>query len=522
MAYTTGDNNYGTARFIVGASGTANYTTIASALTAAVSGDTIFILPGTYTENLTLKAGVNLTAYNCDAAMGPSNGTFNVTILGKCTFTAAGTVSMSGICLETNSDFALAVTGSAASIVNLSNCYLNCNNNTGISYTTTNAASTVNLIYCNGNLATTGIGLFAHSGAGQLNFWYGYYNNSGGSTTASTVSSSGSVIGLHSIFYCPFSTSGSSSPGFGMNYCSLITSAQNATPITINGTGTSATLLDCSLFSGSASAISVGASAILLMDGINQIDSTNTNAITGSGTINYSLIEFSNTSSTVNTTTQTKRVLKPTPKIVTQTFTGSGTYTVTPGMVNCIIEVCGGGGGGGGTTTSTTFSVGGGGGGGGYARKLFTSATIGASQTVTIGTAGTAGAVGGGTGGTGGTTSVGALISATGGAGGVGGISGGNSAAGGAGGVGSSGDFNTTGNYGGMGVAINAIFYYGGFGGSSFFGGNGNQTGGTTAAGSAALSYGGGGGGAIVNNGTQQAGGAGFAGIVYITEFIYV
>ncbi len=105
------------------------HTTIASAITSATSGDTIFLLPGTYTENLTLAAGVNLTAYNCDST------TPNVTISGKCTFTGAGTVSISGIRLQTNSDFLLAVTGSAASIVNLIDCYLNCTNNTGISYT---------------------------------------------------------------------------------------------------------------------------------------------------------------------------------------------------------------------------------------------------------------------------------------------------------------------------------------------------------------------------------------------------
>ncbi len=43
---------------VVGLRGT--FTTIGAAITAAVSGDTIYVRPGTYTENLTLVAGVNL------------------------------------------------------------------------------------------------------------------------------------------------------------------------------------------------------------------------------------------------------------------------------------------------------------------------------------------------------------------------------------------------------------------------------------------------------------------------------
>ena len=51
-----------------------------------------------------------------------------------------------------------------------------------------------------------------------------------------------------------------------------------------------------------------------------------------------------------------------------------------------------GGGGGGGVTLGT--NAGGGGGGGGYARKTFSAATIGGSQSVTVGAAGAAGAAG--------------------------------------------------------------------------------------------------------------------------------
>ena len=190
--------------------------------------------------------------------------------------------------------------------------------------------------------------------------------------------------------------------------------------------------------------------------------------------------------------------------IVVQTFTSSGTYTPTSGMKYCTIEVVGGGGGGGGGTTTGASSLSGGigGGGGGYARKTVTAATIGASQTVTVGAGGTAGAVGGGQGGTGGTSSVGSIVSATGGVGGMGSGAGSTWASGGAaGGVGSSGDINAYGGsspfgFGNVTVSFNAA----GSGASSIFGGGGigQVGGGGSSAGLAGELYGGGGGGAYI------------------------
>lgn len=210
--------------------------------------------------------------------------------------------------------------------------------------------------------------------------------------------------------------------------------------------------------------------------------------------------------------------------IVVQTFTSSGTYTPTAGMLYCTIECVGGGGGGGGVTKVATAASGGGG-AGGYSRISVSAATIGVSQAVTIGAAGAAGAAGNNNGGTGGTTSVGAIVSATGGLGGTFGSQtvigiGGN------GGTGSSGDINTTGACGDSGNnQLGAAT--GGWGGSSFFGGGGLVTyaassPGSQVAGTDGQSYGGGGSGACTSSGTgsNAAGGAGFKGVVVITEYI--
>lgn len=213
-------------------------------------------------------------------------------------------------------------------------------------------------------------------------------------------------------------------------------------------------------------------------------------------------------------------------KVVTQVFTSSGTYTPTTGMLYCVVECVGGGAGGGGaaTTGTTTVSAGSGGGAGGYARKTVSAATIGASQSVTVGAKGTGGAAGNNNGTDGTASSLGAIVSASGGIKGIGSAAGSAAATlGGLGGAGSSGDFNTNGQPGGCGTgcanAGGGSCTIGGFGGSSYFCGGG--IGSSNGAGNAATSYGGGGGGGSCYVSTTQVAGAdGFAGIVIVTEYV--
>ncbi len=297
-------NNYGTAKFIVSSSAAnGTHTTIATALTSASSGDTIFIRPGTYTENLTLKAGVNLAAYDCDAL------TPNVTISGTCTLTVAGTVAISGIRLQTNSANLLAVTGSAASVVWLTNCYLNCTNNTGISFTSSDAGATIHIERCLGNIGTTGISLFTASSAGQIGIDYTSITNSGGSTTAST--SSATLINVtNSNFNVPFTTSSTGA----VNFNNVVVAVTNTTCITTAGTAATNTISNGQFVSGTASAISVGSGTTLAIFA-SVINSSNTNAITGAGTLVHSGLSFAS-SSLINTTTVTNN-----PFGRTQSFT---------------------------------------------------------------------------------------------------------------------------------------------------------------------------------------------------------
>jgi hypothetical protein len=297
-----GYRDYSTAKgHIVDAGGTGDFKTIASALTAASSGQTIFIRPGTYTENLTLKAGVNLSAYVADAT------TPNVTIVGKCTFTAAGTVSISGINLQTNSDYALAVTGSAASIIYLTNCYLNCSNNTGITFTSSSSSALIVFTTSFGNLGTTGIGYFTSSSAGTLGFNYCSMGNTGNSTTASSISA-GSFNCTGSELFFPISASAGS---LVFNNCGINTIAVNTACVTTSSTGSAAFHQSCALASGTASALSVGTGTTVNAYDTLEVSSSNTNALNGLGTIQFGLIVYTGSSSTNNVSTQTKYTTQP-------------------------------------------------------------------------------------------------------------------------------------------------------------------------------------------------------------------
>ena len=212
--------------------------------------------------------------------------------------------------------------------------------------------------------------------------------------------------------------------------------------------------------------------------------------------------------------------------VVTQVFTSTGTYTPTVGMVYCISEVVGSGGGSGGvaTTGAATSGFSGGGGGGEYARGVFSAATIGASQAITIGAGGLAGTAGKNTGGTGGTCSVGALITALGGTGGSGsdalGTGTGESNPGGSGGTGGTGgSFRVQGSPGGNGTFSFGLFGFSGNGGNSYFSGGAKGLV-SAGAGNAGQLYGGGGGGSSGFNQAAITGTAGAKGIVVITEYV--
>lgn len=200
-------------------------------------------------------------------------------------------------------------------------------------------------------------------------------------------------------------------------------------------------------------------------------------------------------------------------EVSTQVFTSDDTYTKPSDLLYAIVEVTGAGGGGGGADSDGSFR-GTGGGGGGYAMEVLVASAIGSTEIVTVGV----GAAGGNSqasptaGSVGETSSFGTLLTATGGEGGLAGVTGAQSGV--VGGVGTGGDVNSRGKQSHSKYATNGNTEFGGRGGDGGgpYGGSGGLL-----VGAAGTQYGSG--GAAGNHTGPTNGGAGFGGIVVVTEF---
>lgn len=216
---------------------------------------------------------------------------------------------------------------------------------------------------------------------------------------------------------------------------------------------------------------------------------------------------------------------RPTIKTVKRTlYPSSTTYTPSPGMIFCDVEVVAAGGGGGGAAGgSGTSAAGGGGGYGGYARKLFTAAQIGASKAISIGALGAGGTAGNNPGGAAGSTTFGTtLLVCAGGGGGAGSAAlttAGVPAAGGSGGTATGGDINIRGSNGFASFILGgANGGLSGQGGSGIFGAGGYPSG-PNGSGNGGNGNGSGGSGGATNTAGNAAGAQGSPGAVIVIEY---
>lgn len=288
-------NKYGNSKLIVATDAAyGTHTTLASAMADAVSGDTIF-LRDSVTENVTITPGVNIAAWTGGSLNTPS-------ITGTLTMTGAGTSTISGLRLVTNAAAIIAVTGSAASILNVNNCYLSMGSN-AITYSSSSSSSALNLNSCNGDITAGSTLMFAHSSAGSMVMRYCNIQNTGASTTANTLSA-GTLNLFQTLLSNPLTTSGTTAT-FANNYSFINCNTLNVTALTHGCTAAGGAASNFGNYaSGSASAISISASCSMRSYNDN-IGSNTTNAVTGAGTITFSSMSFYGTGVAVNTTTQT-------------------------------------------------------------------------------------------------------------------------------------------------------------------------------------------------------------------------
>jgi hypothetical protein len=110
------------------------FLTIGKAITTATSGTTIFIYPGTYTESLTLKAGVNLT----------SSARYSVYVRGNVIANFTGAVFAEKIVFQSSSGIVMNFIGTGVQNFQALMCSfdsLSGNNSNAIDYSNTNSSS---------------------------------------------------------------------------------------------------------------------------------------------------------------------------------------------------------------------------------------------------------------------------------------------------------------------------------------------------------------------------------------------
>jgi len=280
------------ARYIVGAGGTAqgaNYTDLPTAYAAAVSAggnQTVFLQPGTYNiGTMVLSPNVGITAFDCDGVIP------NVVVSGKMTANFTGICAFSGIYFVNNADNILAVTGSGSCQIRFIDCWIQVGGN-AFAISNSNSSCAVTFETCQGDI--TGTSAYFDFSAGAVNVNNSFFFNGIESSTANNFTTSS--IGIESsVFNSPISKVGLG--GLSLLNTSMI--CLNDTCITIGAAVNSDLVIyNCHIDSNNATAITIAAGNILTIAN-STVGSSATDAITGAGTLRYSPISFTKSSSSV-------------------------------------------------------------------------------------------------------------------------------------------------------------------------------------------------------------------------------
>jgi hypothetical protein len=143
--------------------------------------------------------------------------------------------------------------------------------------------------YCNTNT-------FFISTAGEITAEY--CSLAGNNTVVSSTFANSNFGSRNSFFTFPLTFTGTAT--MGLTYTEIL--VVNTTAITHNSTSSSF-MRGCRCESGTASSVSIGAGSVLPIL-VCEFFSSNVNVLTGAGTMNYSFITFSGSSSGHNVTTE--------------------------------------------------------------------------------------------------------------------------------------------------------------------------------------------------------------------------
>lgn len=296
--------------------------TITAALAASSSGDTIFVRPGTYVENITLPAGITIVGT-------PSTEEIGQTILnGKITQTATGTSSVSHLRITTNSDVCVDIGGSGLIQTSFNDCVFSFSDADCL--TVNNASGSPAFNDCIFRQTGASLDLFNLTSCGQVTYTRCDLSNSGVTPGVSNIASGLVVFRYSGLGEHRFTSSGAAN--IQARYSQFFTFNNNVTPITTAGTGVNHEFEMCYFRTGTAVAIVCGSGTTITLDSIS-INSQNGAPVTATGTVLYTSKNYTggitfdggtNTLSTYEEGTWT-------PTVIGGTVAGTATYTTQVG-----------------------------------------------------------------------------------------------------------------------------------------------------------------------------------------------
>jgi fibronectin-binding autotransporter adhesin len=266
LTISTTSDGFPVSPYVVGPSGQAGYQTIQSAITAATaSGGTVYIQPGTYTENLTLVNGVDLVGSSAYGINGL------VTITGIHTPPTSGKTSLVNLNLVSATHIISSNSAGSATLA-ISTCSLNCTN--GYTFNVPSWTGTLYIDNCN-NIGTNDGGVNNTGGAVVAIVTTGFGNGTGNTMTLSGVTE---LTGVQDVG-CPVNFV--TGANFEINNCSFdrtVTFSNNSTGIVSN----------CYFSTGSTAAMTMSSSAAVKVSEC-VINSSNSPSITGAGAGTFTL-----------------------------------------------------------------------------------------------------------------------------------------------------------------------------------------------------------------------------------------
>lgn len=296
MTQVNPSQQFGTAKLLVAPSlAEGTHLTIQSALADAVSGDTIFIRNGAYSGTVTAKTGVNLVAYDS------SSNALGATLTGSISFNDVDQISVSGLRIVNAGGPALSFSGAAAQRITIHNCDLQVADNGAISDITTNAGNLIEFVDCRTTLTNANSFWFSISSPGT----YVFRSCECKSALQPTLRSIASDCNI-SLFDCvtrsPLTLTGAAA--YFISNLTFLAPTFTVRCIETTGTATGRLVSSFLLCNAVTSCIDINVGSTMSITESSIGSEASAVAISGTGTLNYTLISYLGISNSLSVTTR--------------------------------------------------------------------------------------------------------------------------------------------------------------------------------------------------------------------------